>query len=239
MARLCIDTGRYAEAETWHGKAEAAEHLDMDSDSWRMESLAEGAVRACGEAGEKAWQLKWRIRLAELLEKRNPATVAATGTSSSAKLAVEGGFFGSSDYDARRLARLQYEIAKTLHWGATEQDGDGNWTKTVKPDVRKAMKWYAKAAGRGHYESLNTLCEYYYRNNVLEEAAKHLETGEKIKGEHQGRMKYLLARCLIIRDGKQIGYRSNKLMEEAAELGDPEASYILKGRGTRKKTGRE
>ncbi len=241
MAWLCIRTGRHAEAETWFDKAAVTDN-GKDPNFWTLRRIAKDAVEACAGAGEKALCLKWRIKLAGVLEQERRGKKAADSKSKAGDarpLEVAGGFFGDPDYDQKKLGRLQHEIAKTLHWGATEQDGDGNWTKTVKPDVRNAMKWYAKAAGNGHYESLNTLCEYYYRNDVLDEAAKYLETGEKIKGEHQGRMKYLLACCLILRDGKQVGYRSNRLIEEAAELGDPEAAYIAKERKARKGPGRE
>ena len=241
MARLCFRTGRHAEAETWFDKTAGTDE-GKDADSRALRWIAGDAVEACAGAGKKALCLKWRIKLAGLLEQEQRGKKAADSKNNAGyarRLEVKGGFFGNPDYDQKELGRLQYEIAKTLHWGATEQDGDGNWTKTVKPDVRNAVKWYAKAAGNGHYEALNTLCEYYYRNDVLDEAAKYLETGEKIKGEHQGRMKYLLACCLILRDGKQVGFRSNRLIEEAAELGDPEAAYIAKERKARKGPGRE
>ena len=134
---------------------------------------------------------------------------------------------GRSESRRAERAKVQHAIATIYHWGAREQGTDGEWTDTVKANTAEAMKWYRKAAENGDYESIFALCEYYADNKNFAEAVKWLKRGEKLEGEHQGRMKYMLFECLLIRDNR-MGHEANRLLEEAAKLGDPEAVEALK-----------
>ena len=198
MPYACLETGLYDEALAWFDKA---------GDD-RSAYVAEKALKKCSEEGKTSHVLQWALRLDALRDEKSRSD--------------------SRQSESRRAerAKVQHTIATIYHWGAREQGADGEWTDTVKANVAEAMKWYRKAAGNGDYESIFALCEYYTDHNNLAEAVKWLKRGEKIDGEHKGRIKYMLFECLLTRD-QRMGSEANRLLEEAAALGEPEAVKML------------
>ncbi len=204
MPAMCLEAGQYEEAEMWFDK------LGDNKSSYFVEK----AMKKCSEEGKTSHVLQWALRLDALYD------------ADEAKQAKPSGSRHSESRRAER-AKVQHAIATIYHWGAREQGTDGEWTDTVKANTAEAMRWYRKAAENEDYESIFALCEYYADNKNLAEAVKWLKRGEKIEGEHQGRMKYMLFECLLIRDNR-MGHEANRLLEEAAKLGDSEAVEALK-----------